>query len=306
MAEINKLVVPISDGQGGYTPTEITFEGSGGSGLPNEVITYEQFRAKTDEQQAAYTGYITGWPNSENGETIRYNEETDYIQVMFNGSWSNCYYAGMKLDPTKMELTQAEFIAICNQGLQSMMSLNAIITLNNQYWNKFRVIGINHDGTTGTVDIMSDRQAYANAFGSNNNYQNSTVRNWLNDNYYNAFDYDIRNLMKTMAVQTTGRATLNDKVKILSCKEIGITATQYYDSTELGSKYPVFTEGYHNTAVNGRWVEVGNYGNSSYYVLRTKGAADYSSSCWYVTNQNKATPMTTYTTNYGYVPVLRF
>lgn len=63
MAEINKLIVPISDGQGGYIPTEITFEGSGGgSGLPDEVITYEEFQAKTDEQKAAYTGYVSGWP----------------------------------------------------------------------------------------------------------------------------------------------------------------------------------------------------------------------------------------------------
>lgn len=34
-----------------------------GSGLPDETITYEQFMAKTDEQQLAYTGYVTGWPD---------------------------------------------------------------------------------------------------------------------------------------------------------------------------------------------------------------------------------------------------
>lgn len=66
MAEINKLVVPISDGQGGYTPTDITFEGSG-SGLPDETITYEQFMAKTDAQQLAYTGYVSGWPDGGGG-----------------------------------------------------------------------------------------------------------------------------------------------------------------------------------------------------------------------------------------------
>lgn len=31
MAEIDKLVVPISNGQGGYTPTEITFQGGSGT-----------------------------------------------------------------------------------------------------------------------------------------------------------------------------------------------------------------------------------------------------------------------------------
>lgn len=35
--------------------------GGSGSGLPNEVITYQQFRAKTDSEQANYTGYVTGW-----------------------------------------------------------------------------------------------------------------------------------------------------------------------------------------------------------------------------------------------------
>lgn len=35
-----------------------------GSGLPDETITYEQFRAKTDAEQLAYTGYVTGWPDS--------------------------------------------------------------------------------------------------------------------------------------------------------------------------------------------------------------------------------------------------
>lgn len=39
----------------------------GGSGLPDEVITYEQFRAKSDSEQLAYTGYVTGWPGSGGG-----------------------------------------------------------------------------------------------------------------------------------------------------------------------------------------------------------------------------------------------
>ena len=46
MAEINKLVVPIADGQGGYTPTEITFEsGTGGHTIENESGTSMTARA---------------------------------------------------------------------------------------------------------------------------------------------------------------------------------------------------------------------------------------------------------------------
>lgn len=38
----------------------------GGTGLPSETITYQQFLAKSDAEQLAYTGYVTGWP-MENG-----------------------------------------------------------------------------------------------------------------------------------------------------------------------------------------------------------------------------------------------
>ena len=42
--------------------------GGGGSGLPDEVITYEQFRAKSDSEQLAYTGYVSGWPGGGGGD----------------------------------------------------------------------------------------------------------------------------------------------------------------------------------------------------------------------------------------------
>lgn len=38
-----------------------------GNGLPDEVITYEQFSQKTDAEKEVYTGYISGWPGSGGG-----------------------------------------------------------------------------------------------------------------------------------------------------------------------------------------------------------------------------------------------
>lgn len=304
--EINKLVVPIPDGQGGYVNEEITFEGSGGSGLPDEVITYEQFQAKTDEQKSAYTGYIQNWPGSGGGggsgdTTIRYNEETDWIQVMFNNTWTNCYYAGMKLDPTKMELTQAEFIAICNQGLQSMMSVGAIIHVNNEYCNTLEVIDVEHEGVLNSVDVMAHTQVGNMVFGSSHNYNTSTVREWINSTYINAFDYDVRELMKVQQVVTMG-TTQNDKAKLLSWKEIGLT-NYYMDNTDGGTKYPVFTAGACNTAILDRWRGPGNYGNSSYW-LRSRNASD-SSYVWLASSPGTCN---TYkiTLTYGVLPVLRF
>ena len=277
-----------------------------GNGLPDEVITYEQFSQKTDAEKEVYTGYISGWPGSGGGggggdTTIRYNEETDWIQVMFNNSWTNCYYAGMKLDPTKMELTQAEFIAICNQGLQSRMSVGAIIHVNNQYCNTLEVIGVEHENVLDSVDVMAHTQVGNMAFGSSQNYNTSPIRTWINENYINAFDYDVRELMKLQQVVTSG-VTQNDKAKLLSWKELGLT-TGYVDNTDGGTKYPVFTSGAYDAYILNRWRGPGNYGNSSYYWLRSKNTGG--SNVWVAENSGSCTA-NAYTSNGGVLPVLRF
>ena len=59
-AEYESLPVSVQNNGTIYFLTD--GEGGGGSGLPDETITYEQFMAKTDAEQAAYTGYVTDWP----------------------------------------------------------------------------------------------------------------------------------------------------------------------------------------------------------------------------------------------------
>lgn len=237
--------------------------------------------------------------------TIRYNEETDWIQVMFNNTWTNCYYAGMKLDPSKMELTQDEFIAICNQGLQSRMSLGAIITLNNQYCNQYEVIDVNHEGVANSVDIMAHTQVGNMAFSSsNNNYNTSPIRDWINSTYIDAFDYDIKQLMKIMQVTTKGTVQ-NDKAKLLSWREMGITYnSSYFDSTDGGTQYPVFTAGAYNSAILDRWRGMGIYGNASNYWLRSRYAGN-DSYVWRCLS-NGTCDWNSHTLVYGVLPVMRF
>ena len=179
-----------------------------------------------------------------NDSKIRYNSSTDWVQVYHESTWKNWKLGGMNVDPTKMELTQDEFIAICDQGLQSMMSIGAIIHMNNYYCTDYEVIDVNHDGTSNTVDVMAHTQVENIVFGTIQDYNASSIRDWINSTFINAFDYDIRELMKTMQVVTKG-ITQNDKAKLLSWRELGIINNSM-DNTDGGTKYPVFTAGAYN------------------------------------------------------------
>ena len=209
-----------------------------------------------------------------NDSKIRYNSSTDWVQVYHESTWKNWKLGGMNVDPTKMELTQDEFIAICGQGLQSYMSIGAIIHVNNEYCNTLEVIDVNHDGTLNTVDVMAHTQVNKMTFGSTNDYYASGVRTWINSTYINAFDYDVRELMKTMQVVTKG-VTENDKAKLLSWKELGITYTSGFDNSDGGTQYPVFTAGAYNAQILDRWRGPGNYGNASKYWLRSRYTGNY-------------------------------
>ena len=239
-----------------------------------------------------------------NDSKIRYNSSTDWVQVYHDSTWKNWKFGGMNLDPSKMELTQDEFIAICGQGLQSYMSIGAIIHMNNYYCTDYEVIDVNHDGTSGTVDVMAHTQVYAMKFGTSNNYNTSSIRDWINSTFIDSFDYDVRELMKVQQVVTRG-ITQNDKAKLLSWREIGVTyVSNYFDSTDGGAQYPVFTAGAYNTAILDRWRSAGNYGNANYYWTRSNLVGD-STDIWYIASYGSCAT-TGYSGACGVLPVLRF
>ena len=199
------------------------------------------------------------------------------------------------VDPTKDSFTQDEFILVCNGALQSQMKVGAKITLNNQYCNTFEVIGINHDGTTNTVDIMPTTQVGNMTFGSSQYYNGSLVQTWINGTYLSAFDSIIQNLAKTMSVVTNG-STITEKVKLLSCTEVNYSSS--YALSE-GTAYEAFT-----ASGSSRWRDKGSYGNSSYYWLRSRYPSD-SYYVWSVRSYGNCFS-NDYNNTYGVLPVLRF
>lgn len=118
------------------------------------------------------------------------------------------------------------------------------------------------------------------------------------------FDLEIRNLMQPMTVVTKG-LTQQDKVKLLSWRELGLQYnSSYMDSTDGGEQYPVFTAGAHNTDVPDRWRAAGNYGNSSYYWLRSRHT--YTTAFVWGVSSGGHCNGTNLTGSGGVLPVLRF
>ena len=236
-----------------------------------------------------------------NDSKIRYNSSTDWVQVYHESTWKNWKLGGMNVDPTKMELSQDEFIAICDQGLQSMMSIGAIIHMNNYYCTDYEVIDVNHDGTSNTVDVMAHTQVANMIFGNTADYETSSIRTWINSTYFESFDYEIRELAKIMRIQYTkpnqsSSMYLTDKVKLLGWTELGINS-----SFIEGSRYPVFPSASAGSSIVERWRGPGNYGNASNYWLRSmyvSGAAEvrYDGVIIYNGVSN----------SFGVLPVLRF
>ena len=216
---------------------------------------------------------------------------------------ANIHICVSGVDPTKDTFTEEEFLSVIVDGNQSKMHIGALITLSNSYCSTYEVIGINHDDTANTVDIMAHTQVGNRLFGTSQVYSSSNIRTWINNTYFNAFSDNIRNAAKTMAVVTNGSATVDDKVKLLSMTEIG--ATHAYAPTGEGSLYTgVFTPGESETSIANRWRDKGTYGNANYYWLRTlhTGNTYY---VWVLVRSNGS--YSSYCTDtLGILPVLRF
>lgn len=238
------------------------------------------------------------------GGNIKYDQTTDYVQIYGTDKvWHNWKMGGLIIDTNDDEFTQDEFIAACGLGLQSQMKIGAIIHLNNTLCNTYRIIGVNHDNTTGTIDVMPTTQVANMQFSNNNQYwANSLIRTWINGEFLMYFDQDVQDLMKVMDVVTSG-STLKDKAKLLSWKELGLTSS-YMDSSDGGTQYSVFTAGAYDTKITDRWIPAGTNGNSSAYWMRSRDA-NYSGRVWYVSSDGSC-GYDDCTGTYGVAPVLRF
>ena len=136
---------------------------------------------------------------------------------------------------------------------------------------EWRIADINHDDTTGTVDLFpkylledtvrpfSDGTIY---------YKNSNLRTWLNTTFYDGFTEEVKNAIKTQSFPSNYE-TLNDKVKCPSITEIGSRDSLYEACTiEEGTIYPIF--GNQQSRPNDLALYKHTNGNSNNYWTRSR------------------------------------
>lgn len=221
------------------------------------------------------------------------------------------YYDELKSGVT---LTEAQWLAFLNEGGikyiidngETSEFLGKKVSLTNSAESTYTTWSIgdfNHDSTNDTCDLILDNTIYQTIFGSSQTYSSSDARTWLTGTYYNGFSTDVKNKLQTMAVASNG-STLNDKVKLLSTDEVGITSahTRYRYSVREGTRYPIFPAGgtgYYET--NSDRIRTGV---DTVWWLRSR-VTDDSTWVWHV-DSDGAIGFNTYSNSRGLIPAIRF
>ena len=137
----------------------------------------------------------------------------------------------------------ADIIYLIQNNAISDALLGKIITIPNAgRCNLFKIIGVNYEGTSNTIDAQSIHNAIPEQYfdDSTNIYKDSSIRKYLNNEYLEGFCKLAKDLMVTMQVKSNGDV-LNDKVKILSMTEMGME--EYINDRIVqneGEEYPLY------------------------------------------------------------------
>ena len=185
---------------------------------------------------------------------------------------------------TKEYLTQEDMIYILENQMFYNIFLGSEVELNNSVGatNRWIIIGMNHDGTENTFDLLAKHSMKDGiAYGSNQYWANTgcTIRTWLNGEFLAGFDSEIAAHITTMDVRTNNAVT-QDKVKLLSVAELGVTHD--YATVGEGTKYehicPHVKYNSSKTANCWYWLRSRSTCNSSYaWCVDTYGNVDVGS-----------------------------
>ena len=219
----------------------------------------------------------------------------------------------------KTSLLESELLLILGESKQASMKVGTEIRLSNSNSKSdvWVVAGVNHDGTSGTVDLVSKHMvqdstkiAYNGQWGFSNKYDDSSIRTWLNGTFINGFSTEIQNALKKMEVKTstssTGSTGSYDKIKLLSMTEVGLSDSDFVSIPTLteGTIYPIFESGNEFNAREKRKKHKVDGTTSHWYWTRTRSNNSTSNTC-YVNAEGGANGGAYSDTNGGIVPVIR-
>lgn len=197
-------------------------------------------------------------------------------------------------------ISQSDFIKMSDEDKYNL-PIGTLVHLNNDYCDTYEVIHKDKD----SIYLMANYQANEMSFSTESSiYKDSRIRKWLNSIYLDNFDKIVTRNMKVMKVASNGEI-LNDKVKILSGTELGITGTYIRDDEgELYNELNSNPRDYNEDDFIEAWRELGDWG-SPYCVWTRSRSTSNSYSVWSVSSSGTC-DYDYYTYTYGVLPVLRF
>ncbi len=267
----------------------------------------------TDETITQSLINIAGNPLTDTNGWINYN-------YFVEGAVTDCmYYKDVTLDTIKYRgvyiksyrPTTTELESIPEYSRQDDYGYN----VGSVYWFKFEPISwlvINEDGEYATLvcNLIIDSQQYDyDSDGYDNNYAQSTIRAWLNDNFYNtAFSELQKRIIKTTLVDNSAESTENsenpnacentlDKVYLLSCVEM----EEWFDFfDEAKRKQPTDYAKSQGTSI---YTNQGGYYGNGYFWLRSPDATE--DTVWTVYFIGATDVQKVYYITMGVVPVIQ-
>ena len=138
-------------------------------------------------------------------------------------------------------------------------------------------------------------------FGSSQTYSSSIVRTTIN-NMVSGFSSAVQSRLKTMAVVSNG-STLNDKVKILSLTEMGITTGNNHPGTEGNTYSNYFTSGRSTVQTYADLIRYNSSGSAVNYWTRSRHASN-ASYVWITINSGFVN-YNRYSDSYSLLPAIR-
>ena len=256
-----------------------------------------------------YTNYVGFIDTNGNATGYNYNDAGNYLAPVIrigskNDDLNNKENVEKMDDQDNKVISFKELCDIIdNEGVDGSLVGTLVSDINNSLYNGlYRIIGVNHDNTNNTVDLITEDcvQQASNGFGLSNRHYDDPyccAGIFAEDVFYNAFSDEVKECIKPMRVDyyhnpsnhPNGVPQLYIRYgKLLSYNEIGYGISGHYKYTyapsdQEGNLYPYFNntnaslriKKYNGEAVNW-WLRSRDTGNTNYVGYIGTGGGAYS------------------------------
>ena len=192
-----------------------------------------------------YVG-VNGTPKKVKKLFVGVNGTPKEVKTAYTGgvnSSVNKVYSSFNIDE---ELGKVNPVALLTSGKITSNDIGKTVYLSNSRvkCQEWIIADINHDGTSGTVDLFSKYLLGSKShYKTNNNsyYIESDLDNYLELDVYSGFATEVRNALNNMTVELYNNTTIQRHIVAPSLLEVGNDCTDNIYQSYSGTLYPIFS-----------------------------------------------------------------